>query len=231
MAQRGSDVMEALRLNVSTRSGNVRVEAAPGIELEVEGGSVVREHDGALEIRRAKGAGTIVVHCPTGSDVTVGTMSGSIDTEGLLGGVRIATASGKVHVAEAGRVDVRAKSGSVDIGTCTGECRVVVTSAKVHIGKAQRATIAGVSGVVLAEGVEGAEIKTVSGKVLVGTTGGGDISVHTVSGKVEILVPRDVQPATRLRSISGRVRCECPTGGDGEIAVKSVSGAIRVSCQ
>jgi DUF4097 and DUF4098 domain-containing protein YvlB len=172
-----------------------------------------------------------VVHCPTGSDVTIGTMSGSIDTEGLLGGVRIATASGKVHVAEAGRVDVRAKSGSVDIGTCTGECRVVVTSAKVHIGKAQRATIAGVSGVVLAEGVEGAEIKTVSGKVLVGTTGGGDISVHTVSGKVEILVPRDVQPTTRLRSISGRVRCECPTGGDGEIAVKSVSGAIRVSCQ
>ena len=79
--------------------------------------------------------------------------------------------------------------------------------------------------------VEGAEIKTVSGKVLVGTTRGGNISVHTVSGKVEIVVPRDVHPATRLRSISGRVRCECPTGADGEIAVKSVSGAIRVSCQ
>ncbi len=222
---------ETLRLNVSTRSGKVRVEAEPGIELRVEGGAVVSEHDGALEIRRSDGASTIVVHCPTGSDVTIGTVSGSIDTEGLLGGVRIATVSGKVHVAEAARVDVRAKSGSVDIGTCAGECRVVVTSSKVRIGKAQRAAIAGVSGVVLAEGVEGAEIKTVSGKVLVGSTGGGKISVHTVSGKVEILVPRDVQPATRLRSISGRVRCECQEGGDGEIAVKSVSGAIRVSCQ
>jgi len=219
------------RLNVSTRSGNVRVEAEPGIELRVEGGSVVREHEGALEIRREPDASTIVVHCPTDTDVTIGTVSGSIDTKGMLGGVRIATVSGRVHVAEVGRVDVRAKSGSVDIGTCTGECRVVVTSAKVHIAKAQRAAIAGVSGVVLAEGVEGAEIKTVSGKVLVGTTRGGNISVHTVSGKVEIVVPPDVHPATRLRSISGRVRCECPTGADGEIAVKSVSGAIRVSCQ
>lgn|SRR2546423_2367954 len=222
---------EALRLNVSTRSGNVRVVAEPGIELSVEGGTVVREHEGALEIRRSEGADSIVVRCPGGSDVTIGTVSGKIDTEGPLGAVRVATVSGKVHVAEANRVDVRAKSGSVDIGNCAGECRVVVTSAKVHIGKAQRASIAGVSGVVLAEGVEGAEVKTVSGKVLLATTGAGKISVHTVSGKVEILVPPDVQPATRLRSISGRVRCECATGRDGEIAVASVSGGIRVSCQ
>jgi DUF4097 and DUF4098 domain-containing protein YvlB len=222
---------EPLRLNVSTRSGNVRVVGEPGIELSVEGGSVVREHEGALEIRRSEGAGTIEVRCPAGSDVTIGTVSGKIDTEGPLGAVRVATVSGTVHVAEANRVDVRAKSGSVDIGTCTGECRVVVTSAKVHVGKAQRVSIAGVSGVVLAEGVEGAEVKTVSGKVLLGTTGAGKVSVHTVSGKVDILVPHDVQPATRLRSISGRVRCECPTGRDGEIAVASVSGGIRVSCQ
>jgi DUF4097 and DUF4098 domain-containing protein YvlB len=233
MAHRGSLVtdVQTLRLNVSTRSGNVRIEAEHGIELSVEGGEVVREHEGAREIRRSGGASTIVVHCPTGSDVTIGTVSGSIDTEGLLGGVRIATVSGKVHVAEADHVDVRAKSGVVDIGTCAHDCRVVVTSSKVHIGTAQRVSIAGVSGVILADGVEGAEVKTVSGKVLVGTTGGANVSVHTVSGKVEVLVPRDVHPATRLRSISGRVQCECPTGRDGEIAVKSVSGAIRISCQ
>ncbi len=221
---------EALRLNVSSRSGNVRVVPEAGAELAVEGGSVVREHEGELEIRRTQGASTIVVRCPSGSDVTIGTVSGNVTLEGLLGAVRIATVSGKVRVGDANRVDVRAKSGDVEIGSCAGECRVVVTSAKIHIGRAQRASIAGVSGVILAEGVERAEIKTVSGKVLLGTTGASNVSVHTVSGTVEIRVPRDIHPATRLRSISGKVRNECEPGRDGEIAVASVSGKIRVSC-
>ena len=76
----------------------------------------------------------------------------------------------------------------------------------------------------------GAEVKTVSGKVLLGTTGAGRVTVRTVSGKVEIRVPQDVHPETRLKSISGRISNECPRGSDGEIAVASVSGAIRVSC-
>jgi DUF4097 and DUF4098 domain-containing protein YvlB len=223
--------VDTLQLNVSTRSGNVRVVAEPGAELSIDGGAVVGEHDGALQVRRTEGAKTIVVHCPAASDVTIGTVSGDIETEGMLGAVRIATVSGRVHVAEASRVDVRGKSGTVEIGTCAGDCRVVVISAKVRIGKAQRASVAGVSGVVEADDVDGADVKTVSGKVLLGANGAGAVSVHTVSGNVEVRVPDDVQPATKLRSISGRVRCECTLGTAGPIAVASVSGAIRISCQ
>ena len=64
----------------------------------------------------------------------------------------------------------------------------MTTSAKVHVGSAGRAaTIAGVSGRrARCEQVDGAEVKTVSGKVLLGTTGAGTVSVRTVSGKVEI---------------------------------------------
>jgi DUF4097 and DUF4098 domain-containing protein YvlB len=220
---------EPVRLNISTRSGSVRVIAEAGTDLRVDGGSVVGAHDGALEIRRDRHASEIVVYCPVGSDVTVGTVSGPVEMEGPLDAVRIATVSGKVRVAQAERVDVRAKSGSIVIGTCNDECRVVVTSAKIHIGHARRAAIAGVSGVVLAENVDGAQVKTVSGKVLLGTTGAGNVDVHTVSGRVEITVPSDVQPNTRLRSLSGRVVCDCARGDDGEIAVASVSGAIKVS--
>jgi DUF4097 and DUF4098 domain-containing protein YvlB len=220
---------EPVRCTVTTRSGNVRVDAAPGVELSVEGGRVVGEHDGVLEIRRDGDSKKIVVHCPAGSDVTIGTISGHIDTEGPLGAVRVATVSGKVNIAEASHVDVRAKSGVVEIGTIAGECRVVVTSAKVRIGRAERVAIAGVSGVILAEGVEGADVKTVSGKVVLGTTSNGRVKVHTVSGKVEIRVPPDMQPNTRLKSLSGRVQCDCARGDDGEIAVASVSGAIKVS--
>src|SRR6476646_9062788 len=180
---------DPLRLNVSTRSGKVNVFAETGGDLVIDGGTVTEEHDGVLDIRRSKGYEAIVVHCPAGTDVTVGTMSGSVELEGELGAVRIATASGKVRVERAARVDVRAKSGNVEIGDCAGDCRVVVTSAKIRIGHAQTATIAGVSGIVTAEGVEQAEVKTVSGKVLLTTTGAGRVTVRTVSGKVEIRVP------------------------------------------
>jgi predicted membrane protein len=53
--------------------------------------------------------------------------------------------------------------------------------------------------------------------------------VRTVSGKVEILVPRELRPATRLKSVSGRVQCDCEEGSDGEISVASISGKITVS--
>ncbi len=220
---------QPVRCTVTTRSGAVHVVAVPGAGLTVEGGSVVAQHDGVLEIRRDRDKKKIVVHCAAGSDVTIGTVSGSIDTEGALGAVRVATVSGKVNVREAARVDVRAKSGAVEIGTVTDECRVVVTSAKVRIGRARRAAIAGVSGVVVADDVEGADVKTVSGKVTLGTAAGGHVTVRTVSGKVEIRVPPEMQPNTRLKSVTGRIECDCERGDDGEIAVASVSGAIRVS--
>jgi DUF4097 and DUF4098 domain-containing protein YvlB len=220
-----------VRLNVSTRSGKVRVIAESGQELTIDGGTVTGESvDGVLDIRRARGSDTITVLCPPDTDVTVGTVSGNVEFEGTLGAVRVVTVSGKVRVQKAAQVDVRAKSGNVEVEECVGDCRIVVTSAKIRVGRARRASIAGVSGIVAAEGVGAAEVKTVSGKVLLGTTGPGRVSVRTVSGKVEIRVPRDVHPQTRLKSISGHIKNECPRGDDGEIAVASVSGAIRVMC-
>ena len=200
-----------------------------GAELSVEGGVIVNDELGVVEIRRDRGAKEIVVVCPAGTDVTAGTISGKIQMLGRLGSVRVASVSGKVHVASATRVDARSKSGAIAIDE-VGECRVVVTSAKVYIGKASRASIAGVSGVLTMEDVEGADVKTVSGKVLLATSGGGDVNVRTVSGRVEVTVPPDVQPATHLKSISGKIRCECPPGHDGAISVKSVSGTIHIAC-
>jgi DUF4097 and DUF4098 domain-containing protein YvlB len=221
---------EIARIQVSTRSGKVRVLAEEGAQLSVEGGVVVGEELGVVEIRRDRNSKEITIVCPAGTDLTAGTISGSIETLGRLGSVRVASVSGKVHVTRATRVDVRSKSGAIEVDEVAGECRIVVTSAKVHIGRAQRAVIAGVSGIVTMEGVDGAEVKTVSGKVLIATQGASDVNVRTVSGRVEVTVPPDVQPSTRLKSISGKVRCDCPTGHDGAISVTSVSGTIHVAC-
>jgi len=217
-------------LKITTRSGNVRVSVVEDGELTIVHGTSERLDSGKIHIRREPSENVIEVQCAAGTDVTVGTSSGKVELAGALGAVRVATVSGKIRVEKAAQVDVRSKSGKVDVGDCEGECRVMTTSSDVHIGRAGRATVAAVSGSVLLEQVDGAEVKSVSGKVLIATGGRDRVSVHTVSGTVEIRVPSTARPATRLRSVSGRIDDECPPGDDCEIAVKSISGAISVSC-
>jgi DUF4097 and DUF4098 domain-containing protein YvlB len=221
---------EPAPLKITTRTGEVRVRVVDGGDLNIIRGTSEALESGEIHVRRAHSESVVEVECAPNTDVTVGTLSGKVELTGALGAVRIATVSGKIRVEQATRVDVRTKSGKVDIRECTGECRVMTTSSNVHIGHAGRATVAAVSGAVLLESVDAAEVKSVSGKVLVATGGRERVSVHTVSGKVEIRVPSSVRPATRLRSVSGRIDDACPPGNDCEIAVKSISGAINVSC-
>jgi DUF4097 and DUF4098 domain-containing protein YvlB len=217
-------------LKITTRSGDVHVQVVAGAELAVLRGTSERLDDGTIHIRRAPSDNVIEVRCAPGTDVTVGTDSGKVELVGALGAVRIATMSGKIRVETAARVDVRTKSGKIEIGECTGPCRVMTKSSNVRIGRAGSATVAAVSGTVSLEQVDAAEVKSISGKVLIASGGRERVSVHTVSGKVEVRVPASVRPSTRLRSVSGHISDACPPGNDCEIAVASVSGAISVSC-
>jgi DUF4097 and DUF4098 domain-containing protein YvlB len=218
-------------LHISTRSGNVRVTATPGAALAVDGGIIEVATDGTTRVIGARGSDRIDVTCSAGTDVVIGTVSGSVELRGELGAASVATISGKINVERARRVDARTKSGRVEIAECDEECRIVTVTSRVKVGKAERAAIAGVSGRISTRDVARVEVKTVSGAVDVGTSGPPHVSVHTVSGKVDVDVPADARPSTRFRTLSGRVSCECSTGDDGEIAVATVSGAIRVSCK
>ncbi len=219
------------RLQVTSRSGRVRVTAAYGSTLEIEGADIEEQVDGSMQVRALSGSKTVEVRCATGTDVSIGTASGRIETVGPLGEVRAASKSGKIIIDRAALVDARTSSGSVRVGDCEGECRVVVASGKVSIGRAGKVAVAAVSGTVEADDVHDAEIKTVSGKITVGARGGGDLRVKSVSGTVEVVVPAASTPATALKSLSGRIRCECAPGTDGEIKIATVSGSIRVTCR
>jgi DUF4097 and DUF4098 domain-containing protein YvlB len=217
-------------LKITSRSGNVHVRVVPGGGLVVISGTTEELENGTIHIRRAPSDSVIEVECAPDTDVTVGTLSGKVELAGALGAVRIATVSGRIRVEQAARVDVRTKSGLVEIGDCAGPCRVMTTSSNVHIRRAGQATVAAVSGSVLLEHVDAAEVKSISGKVLMAVGGAERVSVRTVSGKVDVRVPSSVRPATQLRSISGRINDACPPGDDCQITVSSVSGAISVSC-
>ena len=218
------------RLRISRRSGKVLVVADAGSPVSVEGGSVETRDDGTLEIH-SRGSSTLVVKCPTGSDLTISTSSGAIEVTGEVGSVRVTTKSGKLEIEHASAIEARGASGRVTVGVCTGECHVVFATSSVRIGEAGSAVIATVSGDIEAGDVNDAEVKTVSGNIDIGARGGGRLSARSISGSVRITVPDGDRPSTRLKSVTGRISCECGQGENGEITAKTVSGRIAVTCR
>jgi len=189
------------RLRISRRSGKVRFVADPGAPVSADGGSVETTADGSLEIH-SRSSDTLVVTCPTGSDLMISTASGAIEVTGEVGSVRVTTKSGKLEIEHAAAIEARGASGRVTVGVCTGECHVVFASSSVHVGEAGSAVIATVSGNIRAGAVNDAEIKTVSGDIEIGSRGGGRLSARSISGSVRITVPEGERPSTRLKSVS-----------------------------
>jgi len=218
------------RLRITRRSGKVRVVAEAGAVLSVVGGSTEAAEDGVVDIRGASGS-LLEVRCPAGSDLTISTASGAIEVRGDAGSVKVITKSGALAVERATAIDARGASGRVDVGTCAGECHVVFVSGNVRIGEAGSAVVATVSGNIEIDAVGDAEVKTVSGKISLGGRGGGRLAARSISGSVGVSVPAGSRPATRLKAVSGRVRCDCEPGDDGEIRAASVSGSISVTCR
>ena len=218
------------RLRITRRSGKVRVVAAPGTELVVDGGTFVENDDGTIDVK-AEGSSVLEVHCPIGSDLTISTASGAVHVEGDAGSVKVTTKSGNLSIERASAVDARGASGKVKVGVCTGDCKVVFVSSNVKIGEAGKATVATVSGNIDVGATDEAEVKTVSGNISVGGNAGGRVAARSISGSVEVSVPEGARPATRLKAVSGHVRCECQEGHDGEVRAATVSGAISVTCR
>jgi DUF4097 and DUF4098 domain-containing protein YvlB len=220
------------RLNVSTRSGRVRVEARAGAAFQVRGGRVEEDADGGVRVVASSGGSDRVeIVCPAHTDVIVGTASGRVECLGPMGDVRVTTRSGRISIEHAASVDVRTTSGAVEIGECTGACRTVTTSSRVSVHSAHSLDCSTTSGRIGAGTVEDAMLRSVSGRVGIGTRGRGRVEVKTISGKVEVAVPADHRPATELHTISGRVRCDCAAGNDGEIRVATTSGSIDITCR
>jgi DUF4097 and DUF4098 domain-containing protein YvlB len=218
------------RLRITRRSGKVHVVAEPGAAVAVDGGSFVQNDDGTVDVH-SKSGGVLEVRCPTGSDLTISTASGSVRVEGDAGSVKVTTKSGELSIERATAVDARGASGRVEVGACSGDCHVVFVSSNVHIGEAGHATVATVSGNIEIGTVDTAEVKAVSGKISVGVNRGGRVSARSISGSVRISLPAGARPATHLKAVSGKVRCECEAGDEGEVRAATVSGAISVKCR
>ena len=216
-------------LRITTGSGNVTVTGEDREDLAVKDGPKVTSTDEGVTV--AKRSGSITVRCPTGTDVFVGTGSGKVSLQGVLGAIRITTGSGDISVVGAASVDARSGSGSIDVGDCAGSCSCRSGSGSLHVQHAGSVELAAASGSVEADDVGAATVRAGSGSVAVGLFEAGAVVVEAHSGSVDVTVPPGVHPATQLRAKSGSVRCECDEGADGSIKVTTHSGSISVTAR
>ena len=133
----------------------------------------------------------VEVRCPVGTDVVVGSASGSVQLHGHLGAARVTTASGSIRVESVASADLRTHSARVEVDECLGPCRVMNTSGRVEIHRAGEVEVKCVSGSVEVSG-DAVRVRTVSGKVRIDTNL--HAWVETVSGKVEVWVPPGFHP-------------------------------------
>ncbi len=190
----------------------------------------VHERGPTLEIRAGRGGSQdLEVRCPTGTPVSVGTISGDVRLQGQFGDATVATASGDITVDRAAALDARSVSGDLEVGGCSGPCRLHTKSGDIEAGTTGPAKADTVSGqVTLHRTAGGVTVHTVSGDVELGTDGTDAVRIRTVSGQIAIRVPSGRLPQTRLRSLSGKIECECPQGADFLLRADSVSGDIEV---
>jgi hypothetical protein len=227
------DLPVAVTLRIQSRSGNVEVIAEPRDDVYVDGdGFDAREEDGggALAIRSGRGGSRpITVRCPVGTDISVGTHSGGIRTVGELGVVAVTTMSGRIEVESADEADLRTTSSGIRIGTIRGRSRLNTVSGRIEADRLGACSCGTMSGSIRLGSVTGPlKARTVSGSIEASSTGEGSIVVKSVSGKIEIGLPRDIALSKRFKTLSGKLRCPFPEGDDLQVEAMTVSGAIEL---
>jgi DUF4097 and DUF4098 domain-containing protein YvlB len=200
------------RVKVLSASGETVVTAEDREDIEVEPPERhVDISNGVAEIKSKSGSTRVRV--PTGTNVSVGALSGSVRLEGTFGSIKVSAVSGSVTVGRAlGDVDIRSVSGNLTIESAAGECSLNSKSGRIRVGNVGRL----------------AKAATISGSVEMGTEGIADVEIKTISGHIMLSVPEGRSPRIRFRTIAGKLRCECVQGDDFEIRAASVSGSIDI---
>jgi DUF4097 and DUF4098 domain-containing protein YvlB len=217
--------MEAIRITAS--SGRIEVTAEARGDVVVDRG---QEHPmgGVLEVKGASAG--VAMRVPVGTDLIIGSHSGSVRLRGDLGNVRITTRSGSLELEACASLDARTVSGRVDVGRVAGDAHVKAANGRITIAEVGGAvTATSVSGTVEIGKAGGAvHATTVSGKVDVGMTHAADVRAESVSGRVKVALPDGVRPSVSMKSVSGRCECDLPSGDDCRVQCRSISGRITV---
>jgi DUF4097 and DUF4098 domain-containing protein YvlB len=169
---------------------------------------------------------TISVAGVTGA-VTAETVNGSITQSGASKQVELQSVNGDIQVAKAsGRIQAEAVNGSVVLRDASGDVEASTVNGKLQVigGSFERVQIEAVAGPVRFEAALASR---------------GTLSIETVSGPVELLLPASVSADFQLSSFSGRITNELGPAAEKrskwtpqtELSFSTGSGGARISVE
>jgi hypothetical protein len=206
------------------------------VEVKQTGNSLVVRGVQEPEERRERNIQVnhqVILTLPRRIDLSINSISGSLNAGEIDGPVRVNSISGSVNIGNLlAKLEVNSVSGSVEIGNVGADVRVSSVSGNVGLGE--------VNGTVQVSSVSGS-VKT----TLVSLSPEG-IRINSVSGSVEIAFKSDVNAEFNAQGISGQVYLDVPNvireseekspnvrarigAGGTTITVTSVSGNVRLT--
>jgi DUF4097 and DUF4098 domain-containing protein YvlB len=214
------------RVEISNVAGEVKVVGWPESEVAVSGTLEDKVRD--LEIStsgnrllievkldgkaRYSASAFLTVKVPATADVEVEAVSADISVAGVTGDLDLESVSGRVEVeGEPSSVTASSVSGDVRVASSTGRSELESVSGDVVVARASdRLEVSAVSGDIVLEGgiLDSLDLETVSGSVYchVVPGRGGRLSLESMSGTVELVVPSDIDADIEIETYSGSIK-------------------------
>ena len=175
----------------------------------------------------------IILKLPRSIDLSVTSVSGSVQSGDVDGQVHVSSISGSANFGNVGRkLQVNSVSGSVQVGNVGADARVNSVSGNVGLGHVNgsldvTSVSGGVTATLLNLSPQGIKINSVSGSIEIGFKGevNADFIAEHVSGQVYLDVPNVTRESEEK---SSNVRARIGAGGT-PITISSVSGSIRLT--
>jgi hypothetical protein len=175
----------------------------------------------------------ILLKLPRSIDLSVTSVSGSVQSGDVDGQVRVSSVSGSANFGNIGsKLQVNSVSGSVEVGNVGADARVNSVSGNVGLGHVNgsldvSSVSGGVTATLLNLSPQGIKINSVSGSIEIGFKSevNADFSAEHVSGQVYLDVPNVMRESEEK---SSNVRARIGAGGT-PITITSVSGSIRLT--
>jgi DUF4097 and DUF4098 domain-containing protein YvlB len=231
----------------------VRGTVGEGGELSFEGGGK-RTHIEIEADHNPMGIKSdLEVFVPTGSAVDIEGYQATISVTGVVGSVTAETVNGSItQLGAAKHVELQSVNGDIDTSKGSGRIKAEAVNGSVMVrecsGDLEASTVHGKLHVV-GGSYERAEIESVAGPVRfdAALASRATLSIETVSGAVELLLPAAVSAEFQVSSFSGRITNELgpaaekpskwtpqtelgfTTGSGGaRITIETLSGAIGI---
>ncbi len=171
------------------------------------------------------------IEVPHGTEIDSDVASGGITIDNVKGPVKAGSASGYVHVY---RVDsdtsVNAASGSIEVSGIGGFLRVSSASGDVKIADVKgELRVSAASGSIRIEHPgDRVDASAASGSIEV-TDANNDLKIHAISGAIQVSGNPSANRYWELKTVSGSVELHVPKSAGFLLSAESTSGDIRTS--